>query len=233
MPSLYGMIMRVLQATLLGPLLFLPQRRGLLAPCRAPCHAQKSALWQKAVLILALSLLLAWTAGAEAANTRPNSGKAEPRFLGSFRDWNVFILDAPEGPVCWMTTQARRQEGDYGRRGPVSLQLTHRPREGSYDVVSFNAGYPLAANADIMIQIGKQSFKLFASGEAGWARDEALDRTIAQAIRQGTVMMARSVSTRGNHTADTFSLAGSGPAYQAMSDACKAAAHSTERPAEP
>lgn len=155
------------------------------------------------------------------------AASAEPRLLGTWRDWNAFILDEASGPVCWMVSRPKKMEGEFTKRGDVFLMVTHRPAERSFDVVSFVAGFSMPDRSDVMVQVGKQSFKLFSEGEQAWARDDSVDRTIAHALRQGSMVMVRATSLRGTRTTDTFSLAGSGGAYQAIAEACAEGAGAT------
>ncbi|WP_292903758.1 invasion associated locus B family protein [Niveispirillum sp.] len=160
------------------------------------------------------------------------AGAAEPRLIGVFRDWNAFRLDEATGPVCWMVSRPKKMEGDFTKRGDVFLLITHRPAERSYDVVNFIAGYPFADHAEVTVQVGKQSFKLFSKDEQAWARDENTDRAIAQSLRLSSTLVVRGTSLRGSRTTDTFSLAGSTGAYQAIGDACAERAPAPE-PAPP
>ncbi|WP_207762369.1 invasion associated locus B family protein [Niveispirillum lacus] len=153
---------------------------------------------------------------------------AEPRLIGVFRDWNAFRLDEASGPVCWMVSRPKKMEGDFTRRGDVFLMITHRPAERSFDVVNFIAGYPFADHAEVTVQVGKQSFKLFSKDEQAWARDENTDRAIAQALPLSSTLVVRGTSLRGSRTTDTFSLAGSTGAYQAIGDACAERAPAAE-----
>ncbi|MFV3131161.1 invasion associated locus B family protein [Niveispirillum sp. KHB5.9] len=155
---------------------------------------------------------------------------AEPRLIGVFRDWNAFALEEASGPVCWMVSRPKKMEGDFTKRGDVFLLITHRPNERSFDVVNFIAGYPFADHAEVTVQIGKQSFKLFSKDEQAWARDADTDHAIAQSLRQGSTLVVRGTSLRGSRTTDTFSLSGSGGAYQAIGQAC---AERAAAPVEP
>jgi hypothetical protein len=119
-----------------------------------------------------------------------------------------------------MVSRPKKMEGDFTKRGDVFLLVTHRPAERSFDVVNFIAGYPYAEHSEVQVQVGKQSFRLFSKDEQAWARDENTDRAIAQSLRQGTTLVVRGTSLRGSRTTDTFSLAGSGSAYQAIGEAC-------------
>jgi hypothetical protein len=165
--------------------------------------------WKKTLILSILALAAAGTAGA-----------AEPRLLGTFRDWSAFMLNEASGPVCWMVSRPKRQEGDFTKRGDVFLLITHRPAENSLDVVNYIAGYPFEEHSEALLQIAGKSYRLFVDGEGAWARDANLDRSITQALRNGTLMTARGTSARGSRVTDTFSLAGATAAYQSINAAC-------------
>jgi len=152
--------------------------------------------------------------------TGPAAQAAEPRLLGTFRDWNAFVLEEPSGRVCWMASRPRKDEGNYSRRGDIFALVTHRPGEKSTDVVSFVAGYEHADGSEVAVQVGGQNFTLFTQGDTAWTRSDADDRALSQAIRQGSAMVVRGTSSRGTRTKDTYSLAGSTAAYEAISEAC-------------
>jgi hypothetical protein len=144
----------------------------------------------------------------------------DPKPLGTFQDWTAFRLEETGGPACYMIARPRKSAGDAGRRGDVYVLVTHRPAENSLDVVSISAGYSFAPRAEATVQIGKQSFRLFTDGDSAWAREPSVDHAIVQAIRQNASMVVRGTSARGAKTVDTYSLAGSSAAYQAISQAC-------------
>lgn len=172
---------------------------------RAP--AMRAALTVAAVLFL--SSPAAWAAR-----------NAEPRHLGTFRDWSAWMSDEAAGPVCWMASKPKRQEGEFSRRGEVYTQVTHRPGERSRDVVSFVAGYSFAEGAEATLQLSGRTYRLKAQNDTAWTLDDQTDRAIAAAIRQGTIMIFRGSSSRGTRTADIFSLAGADAAYLEISRSC-------------
>lgn len=145
---------------------------------------------------------------------------ADPRLVGTFKDWNVFTYEENGNKVCYMASRPKKDEGDYTRRGDIFTLVTQRPAERSLDVVSVITGYTYRTGSETTIQIGNQTFKLFTDGDTAWAKDEATDRQIVNAIRAGATMVVRGTSSRGTATTDTYSLSGSAAAYQAMNEAC-------------
>lgn len=185
------------------------------SPAAAPAARPRSSRLGAAVaLVLGVVALAASIAGPAAAQS------GEPKLLGTFRDWNAFMLEEPGGRVCWMAAKPTKDEGNYSRRGDIFALVTHRPYEKSLDVVSFVAGYPHAEGSEVTLQIGNSRFDLFTEGDTSWARDERADQEIVKAIRAGSKMVVRGTSSRGTRTTDTYSLAGSSAAYDAINKAC-------------
>ncbi|WP_029010323.1 invasion associated locus B family protein [Azospirillum halopraeferens] len=151
----------------------------------------------------------------------PNvASAAEPRFLGSFRDWNAFSFDESGQTVCYMSSQPQKKEPGNVRRGDIYALVTHRPAENTFDVVSIIVGYPFRKNSEASIAIDGKDFALFTDGETAWARDAATDRAIVDAMRAGRNMVVKGVSARGTNTTDTYSLMGVSDAYDALVKAC-------------
>jgi len=145
---------------------------------------------------------------------------ATPQSLGAFKDWGAFTFEENGQKVCYMASRPKKSEGNYKSRGEVHLLITHRPAEKSFDVVSVIAGYPFQPNSDAIIQVGNQSFRLFTDGETAWARDEKTDKALVEAIRSGRMLVVKGTSGRGTTTSDTYSLDGTGAAYDAINKAC-------------
>ncbi|WP_240002587.1 invasion associated locus B family protein [Oleisolibacter albus] len=174
----------------------------------------------KAVLpVLALGLSPALLAPLLPAAA--NAAAAEPVLLGSFRDWSAFQLTEADGTkACWMASRPKSQSGDPAKRGEVFALVTHRPAEKALDVISVLGGYTYDKDKPVTLKVGRESFTLVGDGDTAWARDAQTDQAVSQAIRHGSTMVVTATTSRGSRTSDTYSLAGSGAAYQAMSRAC-------------
>jgi hypothetical protein len=146
----------------------------------------------------------------------------EPKSLGSFRDWSAFVFEEGNRKTCYMVSRPKNQEGlaAGARRGDVYAMVTHRPAERSLNVVSVLAGYTYQGSSEATVQIGNQTFRLFTDGDGAWARDEATDRQIVNAMRGGQTMAVNGQSSRGTKTKDSYSLSGFSAAYQAINQAC-------------
>ena len=147
---------------------------------------------------------------------------AEPKVLGTFKDWNAFAFDEGGNKVCYISSQPKKKEPAAARRGDIYVLVTHRPGEKSLDVVSFIAGYPFKKESEATVDLGGKTIKLFTDGETAWARDTETDKAVVAAMRdpKARTMVMKGTSSRGTRTTDTYSLDGMSEAYGAINAAC-------------
>ncbi|MFK7839454.1 MAG: invasion associated locus B family protein [Bdellovibrionales bacterium] len=144
----------------------------------------------------------------------------EPRLLSKYGDWSAYMFIENGSKVCYMISQPKTAQGNYSKRGKIYALVTNRPAEGTRDVFSYITGYGYKAGSDATLEIDGTTYTLFTQDETAWAPDAATDKQIARAIRDGSRMVVKGVSSRGTKTTDTFSLKGSSKAYKRMSDEC-------------
>lgn len=164
----------------------------------------------------------ALTLTAVACGISQSAHAAEPKVLGSFKDWNAFAFDEGGQKVCYMSSQPKKKEPAAAKRGDIYVLITHRPGEKSFDVVSFIAGYSFKKESEATVDVGPKNFKLFTDGETAWARDADTDKALVAAMKdgKGKPMVMKGASARGTKTADTYSLDGMAEAYGAINTAC-------------
>ena len=146
---------------------------------------------------------------------------AEQRLLGEYSDWVAYYYRDSAGPVCYMASTPKKDEGKYSKRGDIYVVVTHRPNEKSYDVVNVNAGYPYKRNSKTQLKIGAKTFNLFTSGDKAWAMTSQDDKEIVNSMKRGSRMIVNGTSSKGTKTKDTYSLSGFTSAYKAISNKCK------------
>ena len=145
---------------------------------------------------------------------------SEPTRIGDHGDWTSYVFTEGGNKVCYMVSLPKKEEGDYTQRGDVFALITHRPAENSRDVFSYISGYTYETGSEVSMKIGAQNFKLFTQKDSAWATDDATDAKIADAVRRGSNIVVKGVSSRGTKTSDTFGLSGSSAAHQAISTEC-------------
>lgn len=150
-----------------------------------------------------------------------SAAAAAPQMIGEYGDWVAYYYRDNAGPVCYMASTPKKDEGKYTKRGDIFVVVTHRPHENSYDVVNINAGYTYKKNAPVELKIGAKTFRLFTDGDKAWTIKDKDDKDIVAAMKRGSRMIVDGVSARGTKTKDTYSLRGFTSAYRAISNKCK------------
>ena len=144
-----------------------------------------------------------------------------PKVLGEYGDWTAWTYGSGNNLICYMSSNPKKDEGKYTKRGDIYAVVTHRPAEKAYDEVSFVAGYNFKSQAAFTVKIGSQIFnKTFTEGDKAWTVSADEDKKLITAMKRGDKMVAEGVSSRGTTTKDTYSLKGFSSAYQAISSKC-------------
>ncbi|MCW9033778.1 MAG: invasion associated locus B family protein [Rhodospirillales bacterium] len=141
-------------------------------------------------------------------------------FIETHGDWSVFANKPNKATSCHMGSEPTKETGKYKKRGDAYVLVAHDRQEKTYNVVSFAQGYGLKKDSDVVVTIGKKSFKLFVDGETAWARDSATDKALVVAMRGGAEMIVSGISGRGTKTTDTYSLKGITAAHKAINKIC-------------
>ncbi|HEY8963587.1 MAG TPA: invasion associated locus B family protein [Alphaproteobacteria bacterium] len=162
--------------------------------------------------ILCLSVLLTAVSFAALAD--------EPKVISTHGDWTAYSFKEGQGTVCYMASTPKKAEGKYSKRGDVFALVTHRPAENTKNVFSYITGYDYKQGSDVTLTIDGTNYTLFTHKDMAWAKDADTDNKIAAALRKGSKMTVKGVSTRGTETTDTFSLKGTGGASDAINKVC-------------
>lgn len=149
---------------------------------------------------------------------------SQPHLLGTYGNWRTYTSEENGNKVCYMTSFADKETGQYNKRGDVYLLIAHRPYLKSYNVVSFDAGYTFKKGdqVDVKVQSGKkeEAYRLFTDKETAWCADPKSDKKLTMAITKGEKIIVSGASSRGTKTRDVYSLKGSKAAYLAICRAC-------------
>lgn len=142
--------------------------------------------------------------------------------LGTFDAWAAYAYDGGRNKVCYMHAVPQKSQGKYTRRGDTYVQVSHRPGEKSFNVVSVTAGYTYKPGSEVEMEIDGTKYMLFTQGDGAWARDAKDDARLVAAMKAGIAMVVRGVSSRGTLTIDSYSLKGFTAAHAAIDKACGA-----------
>jgi hypothetical protein len=152
-------------------------------------------------LFAAAGLFAALSAASASAQTVDNQ----------YRDWTVFTHDG----MCYIGTAPKSGEKD----GKIYLLITQRKQ--NVDEVSTSFGSAFKTESNVELNVDKNSFKLFTQDEVAWARDEATDKRIVDAMKKGSSATVKGTLANGKTSTQKFSLSGFSAAHKRMRDLCK------------
>lgn len=140
----------------------------------------------------------------------------------SVGDWDVYDQKENGSTACVMSSEPIKSVGKYTKRGPVYLIISHRPAEQRYNELSFQAGYTFKKQSNVAMTIdGKKKFSLITKKGHAWTIDAETDEAMIKAMRAGSTLVVKGVSSRGTKTTDTFSLKGFTAAVKSINKTCK------------
>lgn len=155
-----------------------------------------------------------------AAALAPLAGAHAER-IGKYDHWTANRFAEGRAKTCYLHGDPTKGTGNYTKRGRFFIQVTHRPAEGSRDVVGITAGYTYKKDSQVRVVIGGAKFLLFTDRDTAWSADEKTDRSLVRAMMKGRTMTVHGISNRGTRTTDIFSLIGFTKAYRAVGRACR------------
>jgi hypothetical protein len=145
---------------------------------------------------------------------------AEGTALAKFDDWAAYTYGKGKSKTCYIYSVPQKSEGDYSKRNPTYFQVTHRPGDKSFNVVSVTAGYVYKKDSNAEAEVDGTKYSLFTDGDTAWSRDAKGDAALVTAMKNGNQMIVRGSSSRGTLTTDIYSLHGFTAAHAAIDKAC-------------
>jgi hypothetical protein len=161
-----------------------------------------------------------------------SDAKGTEKALGTFGNWRAYASNDDKRPVCSMALAQRIPATKGFKRGASYLMITHRPTEGSTDVVSYISGYNFKTGSDAKAHVGTVDFDMFTQDNTAWTREASTDHKLAAAIRShDSLIFTGTPAAKGMAvTTDKLNLKGSADAYRAIGKACGI---KTEAPMKP
>ena len=150
----------------------------------------------------------------------PNADPGPAKPLGTIGGWTAYLADNKTGKVCYLVGHPEKSEPSEMKRKPAMAMITHRTQDNVSNVVSFDEGYSLNEDNDVIVEVGPEKFPLFAKNDTAWARTAELDRSIVGALAKAKLAVVKAAPKKGRGTTDTYSLNGFSKALALIDKAC-------------
>lgn len=170
--------------------------------------------------LIGVALALCTAAGALA------QGAAKPTLIGTFSQWTMWSYTGSyrgnaEGKVCYIYSEPDKMQPTKLDHGRVSFSVTSSPAEGIQTEANFVTGYAMKEQSSVTVEIGDKSFTMFTQGDSAWLVNKEEEPALLAAMRDGSSMVVKAVSRRGNPTTYNYSLSGVTAAADKMIAECK------------
>ena len=160
---------------------------------------------------------------AKPAAKKPSDPTEQAVLLGQFGDWGAYKA-APGGKlVCFALAKPTSAVTDPAnkKRDPSYAFVSTRPAEKVKNEVSMIVGYPQKPGVDATATIGMASYVMYTQNDGTWVKNAAEEAQMVGAMRKGSGLVIKSVSTRGTKSTDTYSLKGLDQALDKVAEECK------------
>jgi hypothetical protein len=174
----------------------------------------------KATFIIGAALTVLGGAGALA------QGAGKPTLVGTFNDWTTWTYNgsyagSAQGKVCYIYSEPQKMLPPKLDHGRVSFSITASPAEGVAMEANFVTGYPMKEQSSVTVTVGDRSFTMFTQGDSAWLVNKEEESALLAAMKNGSKMVVKAVSRRGNETVYDYSLSGVTAAADKMTGDCK------------
>lgn len=141
--------------------------------------------------------------------------------LGFYGHWTAYQHKDNGKPVCYIAAPPVSSQGDIKKREPAFILITHRPDDGTYNVVSHVAGYKYNEKKPVIAAIDGRKYLMIANKDTAWTPNQDTDDKLAKALKKGSKLVVTGVSKRNDKTVDTYDLKGVTKAMSIIDKACK------------
>lgn len=142
------------------------------------------------------------------------------KLLKTFNDWQVFVHEANDEKVCFAASAPTETTPKGVSRGSIFLYLTTWQKDGVKNELSVKLGYTLKPESTPVVAVGSDQFELYPKDDKAFMRDPAEERKLVDAMRKGSSLTMKGVSSRGTSTEDKFSLLGLTAALSHVDEVC-------------
>jgi hypothetical protein len=144
-----------------------------------------------------------------------------PVAVGSFGDWNAMTAHGGKDKTCYALAEPKERQPAKLQRDKAYVFISTRPGEGVRNEVAIILGFPLKDGGAATAEIDGASFELVTKGTNAWVKNPAKEKEFVDALRNGSKLVVKAPSIKGNVTTDLYSLKGLAEALARVQKECQ------------
>lgn len=145
-----------------------------------------------------------------------------PVAVGSFGDWNAMTAHGGgKDKTCYALAEPKERQPAKLQRDKAYVFISTRPGEGVRNEVAIILGFPLKDGGAATAEIDGSSFDLVTKGTNAWVKNPAKEKEFVDTLRNGSKLVIKAPSIKGNVTTDLYSLKGLSEALTRVQKECQ------------
>ncbi len=166
---------------------------------------------------------------ARAATKKPAAKDADakkagkPQQVEKYGEWGVFVAQGVQGgkdKTCYALASPKERAPAGLKRDPAYVFISNGPGADIRGEVSIILGFAAKEDGDARAEVGGSSVELVAKGASAWIKNLAKQAQFVEAMKNGSKLVVKAPSVKGNATTDTYSLSGLSQALERVQKEC-------------
>ena len=165
----------------------------------------------------------AFAEGKQSATKKAGTPADQATLLGQYADWGAYTASPDGGKVCFALAKPKSSTTNPAnrKRDPTYVFIATRPSEKVHNEVSVIIGYQFRPESDATAEIGSTRYSMYTQHDGAWIKNVSEESRLLDAMRKGSELTVKGVSSRNTQSIDVYSLKGIGQAVDRASQECK------------
>jgi hypothetical protein len=144
-----------------------------------------------------------------------------PAAVGTFGDWNAMTAHGQgKDKTCYALAEPKDRQPAKLPRDKAYIFISTRPGEGVRNELAIILGFPLKDGGAATAEIDGDAYELVTKGTNAWVKNPAKEKEFVEALRNGSKLVVKAPSIKGNVTTDIYSLKGLSEALARVQKEC-------------
>ena len=153
----------------------------------------------------------------------PAAETAQPTLLGQYADWGAYTAAPEGGKVCFALGKPKSSTTNPAnrKRDQAYIFISTRPAEKVRNEISVVIGYQFQLDSDASAEVGGAHFAMYTLHDGAWVKNVTEESRLLDAMRKGSELVIKGVSSRKTQSTDVYSLKGVSQAVDRAEQECK------------